>query len=241
MKKVRSGFTLLEVMVAVAIVALSMGVIIEIESQAIAKTSDAKAFTIATLLARGKMLDVQQTLSEEGYGDFMKVLDGDFSEEGFADFRWIARVRKVEVPTPPIGSGMNTSGAAAGATSTGGAGPSMGLGMLAPMMQNVGKILENSVREIELRVLWKDGKYDRNIRIVTHVIDKQGLANGMQNSGIPGMSGMPGMSGGGLPGLQGASRPGGSMRRPQGAMSRPSRLNNMRPGAGMRPSRGLSK
>lgn len=200
----RKGFTLLEVMVAVAIVAVSMGVIVEIESHAIEKTNDAKAFTVATLLARGKILDVQQKLQEDGFGDFMKILDGDFEEEGFPDFRWVARVRKVEVPTPPTGSGVE--GAATGAT--GNAAPGMSLAMLGPMFQNVGQVLENAVREIDLRVMWKDGVYDRDIRIVTHVIDKQGLASGLQNSGLSGMSNLSNLVSGASGSAGGGARSG---------------------------------
>ena len=187
MRMRQRGFTLLEVMIAVAIVALSMGIIIEIESKAITKTNDAKMYTIATLLARGKILDVQQTLKEEGFGDFMKILDGDFEEEGFPDFTWVARVRKVEVPTPPT-TGGDTQGVEGGG--------GMSMAALAPMVQNLGSVLENAVREIELRVLWKDGAYDRDITIVTHVVSRDSLAAGLMNSG---------MGGGGIPGLGGGS------------------------------------
>ncbi len=204
----RRGFTLLEVMIAVAIVALSMGVMVEIEVHAIEKTNDAKMYTVATLLARGKMLDVQQTLKEEGFGDFMKLLDGDFEEEGFDDFRWAARVRKVEVPTP--------SGAGSSADNPPEGSGGMSLATLAPMIQNLGSVLENAVREIELRVTWKDGKYDRHIAIVTHVVSREGLAAGLQSSGMPGAAG-------GLPG--GMPMPGAATRQPT------SKLPGLRPGA----------
>jgi general secretion pathway protein I len=189
-----SGFTLLEVMVAIAIMALAMGVITEIEGHAIEKTNDAKAYIVGTLLLRGKILDVQQKLSEEGFGDFSKVLEGDFSEEGYPGFRWAARVRKLEVPIPTDvgGAGGNQAKEGSGGLS---------LATLAPMLQNVGSVLENSVRELEVRVLWMDGTYQRHIAVVTHVISREALAAGMMNAGL---------SAGTIPGVTGGSSTGGA-------------------------------
>ncbi|MFH1810866.1 MAG: type II secretion system protein [Pseudomonadota bacterium] len=210
----RQGFTLLEVMIAVAIVALAMGVVIEIETNAIDKTVDTRNYTVATLLARGKILDVQQTLREEGFGDFMKILDGKFEEEGFPEFTWIARVRKVEVPTPTsLGAGGNEPVEGSGG---------MSMAALAPMVQNLGSVLENAVREIEVRVLWKDGEYDRHISVVTHIVSRESLATGLMNSGMSGLGGGTGLPPGmnlppGTPPLgRQAMSPPGSFNRPTG-------------------------
>ena len=184
-----AGFSLLEVMVAIAILALSMGVIMEIEGHAIVKTNDAKAYTVATLLARGKILDVQQELEEDGYGDFMKVLDGDFEEEGFPDFRWAARVRKVEIPIPG-----SMPGEAGGRTAEGSGG--MALGSLTPMLQSFSKVFEDAVREIEVQVLWSEGPYEQHVSVVTHIVSRELLRGGLSGAGLP--AGMPG--GVGMPG-----------------------------------------
>lgn len=188
-----SGFTLLEVMVAIAIMALAMGVITEIEAHAIEKTNDAKAYVVSTLLLRGKILDVQQKLAEDGFGDFAKVLEGDFSEEGYPGFRWAARVRKLEVPIP-----TDVGGAGANQAKEGSGG--LSLATLAPMLQNVGSVLENSVRELEVRVLWMDGTYQRHVAVVTHVISREALAAGMLNAGLS-MGSIPGAATGGAAGL----------------------------------------
>jgi prepilin-type N-terminal cleavage/methylation domain-containing protein len=222
----RRGFTLLEVMIAVAIVALAMGVVIEIETHAIDKTMDTRSYTIATLLARGKILDVQQTLAEEGFGDFAKVFDGTFEEEGFPEFTWIARARKVEVPTPAsLGSGGGEAVEGSGGLS---------LATLAPLVQNLGSVLENAVREIEVRVLWKDGEYDRHVSVVTHVVSKDMLAAGLLNSGLPGAGG-GGLPAGLVPPGSGASPgggmlPGGGSTMPPGTFNRPSGVHT--PGGG---------
>jgi general secretion pathway protein I len=208
----RPGFTLLEVMISLAIVAVALSVTLEMQGMAALKTETARHITVATLLARGKILDVQQQLKEDGFGDFMKILDGDFEEEGFKEYRWIARVRKVEVPMPSAGNDVGSNPA----EGSGG----MSLGMLAPMLQSFGTVLEGAVREIEVRVLWQQGKSEDWVTVVTHVVNRDLLNSGLMGSGIPDLSslqsgsgssgqvqgGMPGLNGGKTSGFQGASQ-----------------------------------
>ncbi|MDH5673459.1 MAG: type II secretion system GspH family protein [Myxococcales bacterium] len=62
----RSGFTLLEVMVAIAILALSLSAIYSSQAGAIRAAHRSRKMGIATLLARCKMQEVEQQLEEEG-------------------------------------------------------------------------------------------------------------------------------------------------------------------------------
>ena len=92
------GFTLLEVMVAMAILAISLVALSEINAGAIAMHSYAKKLNVATMLARRKMLDIETQLDEKGLpaeGENLSPSDGDFDEEGFSNYKW-----KVEVIAP---------------------------------------------------------------------------------------------------------------------------------------------
>ena len=62
----RRGFTLLEVVVALAILGVSLMAIFDINAQAVAKHVYAKKLTVATLLARSKMIDLEQELYDQG-------------------------------------------------------------------------------------------------------------------------------------------------------------------------------
>ena len=62
----RRAFTLLEVLVALAILGVSLLAIIDINSQAIAAHLYAKKLTVATLLARSKMTDIEQQMYDKG-------------------------------------------------------------------------------------------------------------------------------------------------------------------------------
>ena len=92
------GFTLLEVMVAMAILAISLVALSEINAGAIAMHSYAKKLNVATMLARQKMLDVETELDEKGLpseGENISDNEGTFEDQGFPQYKW-----KVEVIAP---------------------------------------------------------------------------------------------------------------------------------------------
>ena len=64
------GFTLLEVMISLAILAISLVAISGLNGGAVAMESYARRATEATLLLRGKMNDVEEQLQKDGFSDF---------------------------------------------------------------------------------------------------------------------------------------------------------------------------
>lgn len=102
----RRGFTLLEVMVAIGILALSLTAMAAINANSFEASNYARGVTVATLLARSKMLDIEQELQKDGFGDDEKTFDGDFSEEGFQTVTWRAVARPVEIDVTPLIEGF---------------------------------------------------------------------------------------------------------------------------------------
>jgi general secretion pathway protein I len=86
------GFTLLETVVALAILALALMAIFDINSGAVANHAYAKKLTVATLLARSKMTDLEQKLYDEGFSNDDQEESGDFSAEGWESFKWRAKI-----------------------------------------------------------------------------------------------------------------------------------------------------
>ena len=83
----RAGFTLLEVMVSVAIIGIALVTLIGSQSQSISIATISRFETTASLLARKKMTE----LALAGFDDLHST-DGDFGEE-FPQFRWKVEVR----------------------------------------------------------------------------------------------------------------------------------------------------
>lgn len=88
----RRGFSLLEVVVALAILALSLMAIFNLNSGAVASHAYTKRLTVATLLARSKMTDLEQELYDKGFPTDDEEDSGDFSEEGWPSFKWRAKI-----------------------------------------------------------------------------------------------------------------------------------------------------
>lgn len=88
----RRAFTLLEVVVALAILAVSLMAVLDINSNAVYSHVYAKKLTVATLLARGKMIDLEQKLYDEGLNAEDDEDAGDFSDEGWPSYKWRAKI-----------------------------------------------------------------------------------------------------------------------------------------------------
>lgn len=102
----RRGFTLLEVMVAVAMLALAITAMAAINANSFEASNYARGITVATLLARSKMLDLEQEIQKDGFGSNEKTFDGDFSEEGFPGVTWRAVARPVDIDITPLVEGF---------------------------------------------------------------------------------------------------------------------------------------
>jgi general secretion pathway protein I len=93
-KKRDFGFTFLEVMVAVALLAITLTAALGSQSQSVSLASEAKFYTTVTLLAQGKMAEIEakdlDTLSSEL---------GDFGED-FPGYTWAVTVENVSVDYP---------------------------------------------------------------------------------------------------------------------------------------------
>ena len=77
------GATLLEVMVALGILATSYVALLQVHGGAIRLSAYSRQVTIATFLARDKMEEITTKLDKEGFPDMDESEEGDFEEEGF--------------------------------------------------------------------------------------------------------------------------------------------------------------
>jgi general secretion pathway protein I len=87
----RNGFTLLEVMIAVAILAIALVAVYKSQSQSIAMSTNARFLTSASLLAQMKMAEIDSLDAKEiaeGQGDF-----GD----SFPDYAWRVKISDTDI------------------------------------------------------------------------------------------------------------------------------------------------
>ncbi len=95
------GFTLLEVMISLAILAISLVAISGLTGGAVAMEAYSRRATEATLLLRAKMNDLEDQLHKDGFSDFDDDKRGTFDEEGAPAYAWRAEILKPDVQIDP--------------------------------------------------------------------------------------------------------------------------------------------
>jgi general secretion pathway protein I len=142
------GFTLLEVMIGLALLGLALTVVIKSAAGNIFNAQQAHMMGIVTDLARGKMYDIEDKLIKDGFSDTEQhEEDQAFTEEGWPSIHYSYKVELVELPgfeqLQALAQGSG-SAARAGSTGSGSAGSDGGGGggfqdsMLGGMMAQFG-------------------------------------------------------------------------------------------------------
>lgn len=167
-RSAQRGFTLLEVMIALAILAGGLMILLSASSMNVERTKRAQWLAVATDLARGKMYDLEEELLKDGFQELDKTESGEFDDEGWPQIEWEAKVEKIELPSLGAlqeGQAEGEEGAEGGAGggllggflgTAGGADPSTnaGAGLIASQFQLVADVLEKSIRKVTLTVKW---------------------------------------------------------------------------------------
>lgn len=94
-RRTDSGFTLLEIMVAVAILASTLVVLLSIVTNNVRSTNHAKMTTAATFLARTKMVEIEDEILDNGFTDNDESKAGTFRDLGYPQFRFDTLIERI--------------------------------------------------------------------------------------------------------------------------------------------------
>jgi general secretion pathway protein I len=105
-KQRQRGFTLIEVMIGLALLGLALTVLIKSAAGSIFNARQAQMMGIVTDLARAKMYDIEEELIKDGFNE-TGLSDGDdacsdfeaFEDEGWKGVEWCAKIVQVELPS----------------------------------------------------------------------------------------------------------------------------------------------
>jgi prepilin-type N-terminal cleavage/methylation domain-containing protein len=165
----KNGFSLMEVMVALALLAFSFTSLVLVQSRATSLAIQARSISIGTQLARYQLMECKREAQKiiSSASDFK--LEGDFTEAGFEKYTWECHAPRFNMRTPSA-SALESQ---AKAKAPEGAKDSFGTtsSAVSPMMSLITDSLGNSVRELVVIVRWKDNSVDDEIRVVTHIVD----------------------------------------------------------------------
>jgi general secretion pathway protein I len=231
----RRGFTLLEVMVALAVLAGALMALADLSGSALRNFGYARDLSVATLLARGKMAEIEEKYEDTGFTDFDEAENGTFAEQGQPGIRWNLELKRPDGSMSAqqllgafLGSGGDDVGTQellgkllGGASADGGkSGPGSsapgGLlgGVLQTQLTAFSEELKKGVRLALLRISWKDGKTEHAFDISTYMVVLNPKAPGGArgpNPDIPPNLASP-VQVGRLPGVPGPGVPGAGPR-----------------------------
>lgn len=167
------GFTLIEIMVAVSILAISLIAIIGSQALTIDLFGVSRNTSIGTMLAKKKMGALELEFKGKYFGEIPEEEEGDFKGDGFPDFKWKYTFKEDE---EIIKLGEIATGEGEGKENIAGLASMAGI-----HPKYISDILTKNVRKLELTVSWEDGLDTDELTVWTHYIDRtfQGAIPGM--------------------------------------------------------------
>ncbi len=183
------GFTLLEVMVAVAILALTLTALFSSEGGAVAATTHLKRVAVATNLARYRMSEIEERFVREGWNEADEQGEGPCAEdEEYQDFRCRWASETIELPSTidlenalgnalfgggdaGVGPGVPDAGAGGG-----GQNAQMGMAMAAQLYPVLAQLLQSSIRRVTVTVVWREGRRERTVEAMQFLTNSANLA-----------------------------------------------------------------
>ena len=118
----RAGLTLVEVMIALAILGMALVLLIKSVATNIAASSSSYYMGVVADLSRGKIYDLEEQLLDEGFQEGVQEEEGDFDDEGYPRIKWKAIIEPAELPTYDKLMALANGGPGAGSGSGGEAG-----------------------------------------------------------------------------------------------------------------------
>ena len=171
-----AGFSLLEVMVSLAILGMALVIVARIVTGNVRATVHSRMTTAATFLARTRISMMEQSLLEYGFAEMDGEDRGEFSKEGFPSYRWYSNVERIELPAD---STQKVQQAATKSTLSNN--PMEALsgfmgGFMATLMDPIRLGLQESVRKLTVRVKWNEaGKPEQSFEVVSFLTDPSRL------------------------------------------------------------------
>lgn len=180
------GFTLVEVMLAMAILAGVLTGLTLAVTRAVRVASHARYMTTATFLCRQKLVELEDKFIVEGFTDEAGVKEehGEYKEDEFRRYSWSRTIERIRLPEASDIQSAATKllqdkqqiagkalGGASGSSPAGGAGANLGSnigGMIGPVKE----MLEQGIRRVTVRIFWEEpGMGEQKVEVVTFYTD----------------------------------------------------------------------
>lgn len=150
------GFTLLEIMIAVAIMVVAFTAILSVQQGSLRATDRAKILNTVAMLAKAEMTETEVKMEGKAFSELKDEEEGGFPEP-YQDYRWKRVIKEVEFPAFNTGGSEGESGEDGNLT--------------AMMGQMISSFLSKAVREVTVTIIWKRGEGDQSYSLTTYWVD----------------------------------------------------------------------
>ncbi len=156
-----NGFTLLEVIIAMAIMVLAFTAILAVQSGSLQATIKSRQLNVVAMLARNRMVDAEFQIQGKAFNEVQEVLEGVF-EAPYQDYRWKQEIKEIEFPAMNLGKANATD-----AGSEGG-----GVDALSEKLYKLfGQYLSQAIRLVNVTIIYKRGKGEGTFTASTYWVD----------------------------------------------------------------------
>lgn len=157
--KMAAGFTLLEVIIAIAILAMALSGIIIAENRAIDTVYRTKKQGVVSMLASLMLSEAQKDTQGKTFNEVRDDIEGKF-EAPFADYSYQRKIRTIKFPNLLETGAEESEGKTQDKTDT-----SMRVVKIAT------SFLSKSTREVVVTIKWKEAGQDQSYSVAEYWVD----------------------------------------------------------------------
>lgn len=156
-----SGFTLLETLIAMAIMVVAFSSILMVESGSLDASYRAKQLNIVSMLARNTMIETELLIENKSFGEVKTEETGNYAEP-YQEFTWKREVKEIEFPSlnPGGGDDSQQNNDDPNAKEAGNS-----------IAKLVTQFLSKSIREVVVTVSYKKGPGEQKYQIAMYWVN----------------------------------------------------------------------
>jgi prepilin-type N-terminal cleavage/methylation domain-containing protein len=156
-----AGFTLLEVIIAMAIMVLAFASILSVESGSLNASARSKQMNVVAMLAKDKMVQTEYEIEGKTFEEVAKEAHGTF-DTPYQDYSWETKIKEVEFPN--LGSG-------GGDSSSGGGSQNASSDVGSTINKLLTQFFSKAMREVTVKIIWKRGSGEQSYSLSTYWVD----------------------------------------------------------------------
>jgi prepilin-type N-terminal cleavage/methylation domain-containing protein len=163
------GFTLLEVMIAMALMLVAFSSILAIQSSSMSSALRSRQIHEVSVLARNAMVKTETEISGKKFEDIQEEISEPCDSVNFPDYTCTRKVKEIKLPN--LGGLAKASQSDSGDASSNADAEEKNTEILEQMTKVITNFLSKAVREVTITVSWKRGQATQKYDLAMYWVD----------------------------------------------------------------------